>query len=170
MPYLKAGYHVIIVTLPEYDVRRFAPPDGIRGVLAAPPCTEFSFAKNMHGDKCKRDFEAGMEIVNACLQIIKKAEPKWWALENPRGYLRQFLGKPVMTFDPYDFGDPWKKKTDLWGKFNPPKMNPVQPLNVKFSLMHSKEIYPEMYGKMSRQDRRAITPPGFARAFFEANP
>jgi hypothetical protein len=80
------------------------------------------------------------------------------------------MGKPVLTFDPYDFGDPWKKKTDLWGEFNLPKKNLVKPLNVKFTLMRSKEIYPEMYGKMSRQERRAITSPGFARAFFEANP
>lgn len=30
-----------------------------------------------------------MEIVNACLRIIEKCKPVWWAMENPRGYLRQ---------------------------------------------------------------------------------
>lgn len=40
---------------------------------------------------------------------------------------------------------------------------------VKFSMLKSKEIYPEYYGVYSRQVRRAITPPGFAKAFFKAN-
>ena len=39
----------------------------------------------------------------------------------------------------------------------------------KFSMLLSKEIYPEFYGMYTRQERRAITPPGFAQAFFEAN-
>ena len=28
---------------------------------------------------------------------------------------------------------------------------------------------PEYYGKLTRQERRAITPPGFAKAFYEVN-
>lgn len=39
----------------------------------------------------------------------------------------------------------------------------------KFSWLKSKEIYPEFYGIYNRQERRAITPPKFAQAFFEAN-
>lgn len=39
----------------------------------------------------------------------------------------------------------------------------------KFSMLYSKEIYPEFYGIYTRQERRAITPPKFAKAFFEAN-
>ena len=39
----------------------------------------------------------------------------------------------------------------------------------KFSMLLSKEIYPEFYGIFTRQERRAITPPKFAQAFYEAN-
>ncbi len=171
-PYRDAGYDVRIITLPEQDVRTYAPPKtkNVYGILAAPPCTEFSFAKHFHGKgKYHYDFDAGMEIVTACLDIIHLCNPLWWALENPRGYLRKFIGNPVMTFDPYEFGDPYKKKTDLWGIFTVPKRNPVEPLPIKFSQLHSKDIHPEFYGILDRQTRRAITPPGFARAFFEAN-
>ena len=39
----------------------------------------------------------------------------------------------------------------------------------KFSMLLSKEIYPEFYGIFTRQERRAITPPKFAKAFYEVN-
>jgi hypothetical protein len=169
LPWKGSGYDVEIVTLPNIDVRDYIPPKNVYCVLAAPPCTEFSFAKNMHGSKCKRDFKKGLEVVGACLRIIYQCHPKVWALENPRGYLRKFLGVPKLTFDPYNYGDPYKKKTDLWGKFNLPKLNQVQPKNIKFSLMKSYEIVPEQFGILSRSERRSITPSGFANAFFEAN-
>ena len=52
-PYKKAGYKVINVTLPKYDVNLWnktrdiinAIEEGIYGILAAPPCTQFSFAR-----------------------------------------------------------------------------------------------------------------------------
>lgn len=40
---------------------------------------------------------------------------------------------------------------------------------IKFSMLRSKDIYPEFCGIYTRQERRAITPPGFAKAFYEAN-
>jgi hypothetical protein len=56
-----------------------------------------------------------------CLRIIDEAQPKWWVIENPgMGRLRDFLGKPVATYQPYQYGSPWTKKTSLWGNFNMP--------------------------------------------------
>ena len=40
--YKAAGYDVRVITLPEYDVLTYVPPDNVYGILAAPPCTEFS--------------------------------------------------------------------------------------------------------------------------------
>lgn len=120
-PYKDAGYDVRVITLPEYDVCTYVPPENVYGILAAPPCTEFSIAK---GNRY-RDFASGLEIVNACLQIIWKCRLsgslKFWALENPVGYLRQFLGVPAYQFEHWEFGDPQLKRTDLWGYFNPPR-------------------------------------------------
>ncbi len=214
-PYKEAGYSVVTITLPDYDVRTaqkwpsriyFSSQTGgpeinievdkVYGVLAAPPCTMFSFART--NAKKPRDLREGMECVRACLDIIwrikevqqttsKKTLPlKFWALENPyHGFLPQFLGKPAFTFDPWEFGDGYQKRTALWGHFNEPKKNPVpmtdeakakaktnshlHTLGVKFDYLKSKDIHPEHFGKFDRQTRRSITPQGFANAFYKAN-
>lgn len=41
---------------------------------------------------------------------------------------------------------------------------------MKFDRLKTKEIHPKYYGIYDRRTRRAITPPNFAKAFFEANP
>lgn len=65
-PYRDAGYDVRLVTLPDNDVRTYEPPAGVYGILAAPPCTEFSVAKGAQ----PRDFAGAMEIVQVCFKII----------------------------------------------------------------------------------------------------
>lgn len=150
-PYADAGYDVRLVTLPEHDVSDYQPPANVHGILAAPPCTEFSLAKAGH----PRDFASALRVVCACLRIIAIARPQWWALENPTGMLGHFLGTPRDVFQPCDFGDPWTKRTALWGYFTLPARRYVRPSSG-------------MPGRTSAE--RAVTPPGFARAFFEANP
>ena len=164
------------------------PPYEVYGILAAPPCTEFSVlncvAENRH-----RDFDKGMEIVEACLNIIKSTKCQWWALENPRGHLRHFLGKPKFTFQPWEYGDPWTKATDIWGNFNIPeklykKWEDVPnklPLYTRkgrekpnFAFLHKsawKQIPQLSWHHQPETDAefRAMTPPGFAWAFYEAN-
>lgn len=172
-PYREAGYDVRLVTLPDQDVRLYIPPPNVHGILAAPPCTEFSFAKHYHGKgNYTHNFQEGLSVVDACLRIVMVSKPKWWALENPRGYLRRFLGLPAMTFNPWEYGDPYQKTTDIWGNYEiPAKTISEKPEKaVKFSLLKTREIAPEKYGILSRTERRAITPPGFAKAFFAANP
>jgi hypothetical protein len=100
--------------------------------------------------------------VDACLRIIYLSRPDFWALENPVGRLVHYLGKPVMSFNPCDYGDPYTKKTLLWGRFNKPTIHPVEP--VKGSMMH------RLPPSDRRKELRSITPPGFALAFFVANP
>lgn len=152
-PYRDAGYDVRLVTLPDHDVRTFIPPAGVWGILAAPPCTEFSIAKNGH----PRDFARWMECVNACVRLVWQCRPRWWALENPgSGHLAKFLGIPTDSFQPYEFGDPWTKRTALWGEFALPVRGPfVKPAGSAMQRRNADAI--------------AVTPPGFSRAFFEAN-
>ena len=180
-PYEEAGYDLRNITLPDYDVRTYKPPENVYGILAAPPCTMFSFART--NSKEPRDLGEGMECVRACLNIIwsvmeikqdtiKKTLPlQFWALENPyHGFLKKFLGKPAMIFDPWEFGDGYQKRTALWGNFNEPKKNPIPIKDLeKFDMLKSKDIHPEAFGKLDRQARRSITPVGFANAFFRAN-
>jgi len=178
-PYKKAGYDVRLITLPKYDVMDYMPPNDVYGVLAAPPCTMFSFART--NAKKPRNLKEGMVVVTGCLRIIwecqyklqkdtqKKSSLNFWALENPNGMLKWFLGKPAFEFNPYDFGDNYKKNTHLWGRFNDPLKTPIKPTGPKFDKLKTKEIHPEFYGKLNRTERRAITPSGFAKAFFEVN-
>jgi hypothetical protein len=222
-PYKDAGYDVRLVTLPDLDVCALANIeqrewkgyraiwDKIRrheiyGILAAPPCTMFSFART--NAKKPRDLQEGMQCVRACFDIVwecmevqqptaKKELPlKFWALENPyHGFLKKFLGTPAFTFDPWEFGNGYQKRTALWGHFNEPIKNPVEltpemkelaktnsylhkikyPVagrddeRIKFDYLKSKDIHPEAFGKFDRQTRRSITPAGFAKAFFDSN-
>lgn len=185
-PYKDAGYDVRLVTLPDNDVRTYQPPNGVYGILAAPPCTEFSIAKD---HKLVRDYDAGMELVNACVAIINKCIPSFHCLENPVGYLPDFLGAPQYSFQPWWFGDAWAKRTCLWGNFNKPARQfknwdevpkipelYIRPGRGKPSLAfqhksHKKYIRAFDYFEADTDAAfRAITPQGFAKAFFEAKP
>jgi len=168
-PYADAGYDVRNITLPDYDVTDYCMRDKLAalkpyGILAAPPCTMFSLARQ--NAKTPRDFRSAINVVRACLEIIWECRYehhlKFWALENPTGYLRQFLGKPAYTFKPCDFGDPIAKRTDLWGYYNPPKKL-KRPAKVPIGHHRNSANYPRCPVK------RAITPTGFAQAFFKAN-
>lgn len=177
-PYKDAGYDVVNVTLPEYDVRKWfqytlVNIESVYGILAAPPCTQFSLARTTA--KTPRDFKGGMEVVRACMDIIWEFHPTFWAMENPVGLLRQFMGKPAMTFQPFMYGDRYTKKTDLWGYFNEPVKDQKYVSEDQMLLMseNKRELpeLPEGYippdGKQAA--RRAMTPQGFAKAFYEAN-
>jgi len=181
-PYKEAGYDVRLVTLPDHDVRTYKPPENVHGILAAPPCTEFSVAKG----STKRDFVSGLEIVEACLKIIWHSRIfcglQWWCLENPLGFLRQFLGIPKYTFEQWQFGEFLIKRTDLWGYFKSPrpttKIKPSKEMTKRYpngktnARCWARPNCPKEYENMnlSRSDIRAITPQRFARAFFKANP
>lgn len=153
-PYRDAGYDVRVLTLPDCDITTLqVPADRVQGVLCAPPCTEFSLAKN----GSPRDIRAGLEVVSACLRIVYACKPTWWALENPVGLLSHYLGVPRDVWEPFEFGDPHTKATALWGEFNIPQRGPyVEPTGSAMDLPTAEE--------------RAITPEGFALAFFRANP
>src|SRR4051812_37863824 len=161
-PYKRAGYIVKRITLPRNDVRTFqVPSERVWGVLAAPPCTEFSLAKNGH----ERDFVEGMACVNACMRIVLQVRPEWWALENPVGLLSRWLGRPGLVFEPHEFGDPWTKRTAIWGSFALPTRGPfVKPLGGGGPLCSL--CFPDAPSPCSLAEHRAITPRGFARAFF----
>lgn len=105
----------------EIGVENYHPEGKIHGIIANPPCTEFSIARD--GGK-PRDPEAGFTLVWECLRIINEAQPEWYAIENPAtGALKQYLGTPRHSYEPWEYGSPWTKRTSLWGNFNiPPKI------------------------------------------------
>jgi len=204
-PFKDAGYDVRVITLPDYDVERWREyPELVKilhsnrvvGIFAAPPCTMFSIARNDKTAKKPRDMRKGMKTVLACLEIIweclyknyriKENSLMFWALENPNGYLKRFLGKSVLDFNPCDYGDPYTKRTLIWGMFDEPKKNIVKVRSFEhpttkgakdfvscvehFSdLKNIPEGYLEKTGISKRATLRSMTPEGFANAFFKAN-
>jgi len=179
-PYKEAGYDVRIITWPEWDARLYpskrseaarnpkdffdiADHEEVYGILAAPVCTVFS-GSGATWKRSDADMVEGLSLVDACLRIIWVLKPKFWAMENPVGKLRKWIGQPKMSFNPCDYGDPYKKRTLLWGEFNTKlEKNPVTPIIP--SPLH------QNYGGKSAKTKeaRSITPKGFAKAFFLAN-
>jgi len=189
-PYADDGFTVELVTLPDLDVTQWVgTEDHIRifstngksfleveiakiyGILAAPPCTEFSRAKST-----PRDFDAGLKTVRSCLDLIwhvaARTKLEFWALENPEGYLRHFLGLPALTFEPWWYGDAHTKQTDLWGYFNRPR-NAIALRPVALAGFDRREEVKSGFGPGSKMRKdaaaRSVTPIGFARLFHEAN-
>ncbi len=184
---LDKDYEVVMIGK-DIGVENYTPPQNVYGVIANPVCTEFSTANGFHK---KRDYEKGMEMVNHCLRIIKESNPVFWVIENPaNGRLKEFLGKPRITYQPWRYGSPWTKKTALWGNFNIPiplydnwedvpkiKELYVRPGRPKPALafLHKSAVnlIPEMqwakdYIKCDA-DLRSMCSQGFAKAFYEAN-
>lgn len=162
-PYLRAGYEVHRATLPTSDVRMMEWLDiHVHGILAAPPCTVFA-SSGARWERLDAEIKAALAVVDACLRAVAIYRPAWWALENPIGTLRRWLGPPRMYFDPNEYGDPYTKRTCLWGEFQMPYKVARVPA-LAGSAMH------KLPPSVDRAALRSVTPAGFAAAFFEANP
>lgn len=182
-PWLDAGYQVHTFDIqndPEFgDVKNFSAEffmdlfgdfegQDIHAVIAACPCTDFAVSGARHFAAKDADGRTvdSVALVRQTLATIEYFKPVIWAIENPVGRIEKLSGLPPwrMSFDPNAFGDPYTKKTLLWGRFNGDlPIAPVEP--VEGSKMHSQ------YGGKSQatKNARSVTPEGFAYSFFMAN-
>lgn len=141
----------------------------VDGVLAAVPCTDFAVSgARWFAEKDKNgQTQKSIELVNQTLKIVDLCMPDFWCVENPISRIHNLvpeLGRPQMYFNPCDFGEPYTKKTALYGEFNTDlKKSPVEP--IEGSKMW------RLYGGSSERTKelRSLTPKGFAQAFFDAN-
>lgn len=146
----------------------------IHGILAAPPCTDFAVSGAQYWKAKDADGRtaASLALVRATLAIIDAYRPAWWALENPVGRLNKLVPElepfGPWYFQPHWYGDPWTKKTGLWGTFNRnlPR-NDVEPIRY-----NSQGSWTQSLGGKSERTKelRSMTPEGFALAFARANP
>lgn len=178
-PYADAGYNVLRIGK-EIGVENYYPPNNVYGIIANPVCTMLSWCRT--NAKAPRDLREGMFLVKECLRIIWEAQYnltttnskltvlKFWVIENPsRGFLPQFLGKPAAKYQPYEYGDNYKKETALWGNFVMPPKTPIECTAPKFDQLKTKDIHYKGNEHLTRKERRSICSPGFAKAFFKAN-
>lgn len=108
--------------------------------------------------------------------MVQKCDPVFWALENPVGRLPTLLpelGKP-WYFNPCEFAgwlegeasdrECYTKRTGLWGNFN-------RPSKLARTVLPGCNPIMSLGGKSERtKELRSMTPLGFAKAFFVANP
>ena len=170
--YKENGYEVLQVDIKwDLDVLSLEKadlPDLLYGILAAPPCTDFSGSGAQYWKVKDADgrTNVSLALVDKTVEIISWFPGiKFWALENPVGRLstlRPHLGKP-WYFQPCWYGDPYTKKTGLWGNFNKELIkNEVVPDPNNWIM--------KLGGKSERtKELRSMTPLGFAKAFYEAN-
>lgn len=183
---LDDDYSVILVGK-EIGVENFNPPDNVHGIIANPVCTEFSKAGGFHVEKNEKK---GMFLVNHCLRIIREVSPAWWVIENPAtGTLKNYLGKPYATYEPYQYGSGWTKRTALWGRFNMPAplydwescpknenlyIRPGRP-KPSLAFLHKSAIqfmpeYQWCRDKITSDNAiRSLCSDGFAREFYKEN-
>ena len=149
---------LVIEDLPEY----------VSGILAAPPCTDFAGSGAQYWKAKDEDgrTDASLKLIDKTLEIISwYPDLQFWALENPVGRLQKLrpqLGKP-WYFQSYWYGDPYTKKTGLWGNFNKDlPRNDVEPDPNSWVM--------KLGGKSEKtKELRSMTPLGFAKAFYLAN-
>ena len=147
-------------------------------IIAFPPCTFLTVTGNRwfnierYGDKAikrnadrKEAIDFFMMFANAdCAKIV---------IENPVGVMSSHYQKPNQIINPYQFGDPFEKKTCLWIKGLPNLIptNIVEP--PKRTEFASGKSMPTWYAdawKLPKEERaklRSKTFPGIAEAMAE---
>lgn len=165
----KKTHQVNIITLPETDLLDINPGDLEKPdvILFASPCTVWanSGARWWINRTPDEIFEHAAVLAHG-LYLIAHMKPRVWCIENPIGRMTKILGPPVARFNPCDYGDPYTKMTYLWGEFNMPQKNPVEPIRVC-----SQGSWVQKLGGKSEKTKylRSLTPSGFANAFYKVN-
>lgn len=152
-------------------------------IIAFPPCTHLAVSGAMHFEKKRKDGRQREGIEFFCKILFCDCEKI--AVENPVGimgggnYLKQHFPEiaekynlpkePTQTIQPYEYGEPSKKKTCLWLKGLDP-LNPtdiVEPKLITYQCKNGKTAtFSEDYciGGGDRARRRSKTYLGVAKA------
>jgi len=147
-------------------------------IIAFPPCTYLTVTGNRwfnvekYGDKAIKRIRDREEAIKFFM-MFANADCERIAIENPIGIMSTSWRKPDQIIQPYEFGDPYEKKTCLWLK-GLPKLSPTNivkpPPRTKFN---SGKTMPTWYAeafrlpKEERAKLRSKTFPGIAKAMAE---
>lgn len=105
---LKLGHDLRTYGAKKIHALSKAYPD-IRGVLAAPPCTDFTVSGAGHWARkdAAGTTEHSLDLVRIVLKFVTYLKPDFWAIENPVGRLPRLLpdilGQPRFSFHPWEF-------------------------------------------------------------------
>ncbi len=176
----EGGYFLDSIYQRRVGYEAFAGMD-VWGVLAAPPCTDFSSsgARWFAAKDADGRTEASAQVVRDCLAVVEHTSPHWWVLENPRGRIARVVpevGKWLMHFDPCDYAgfarfperEAYTKDTYLYGDFSialpDSRIEPVYYTDNKGN--RGSWQWKHLGGNSERtKELRSMTPEGFAYAF-----
>lgn len=144
-------------------------------ILAFPPCTYLTVTGNRwfnverYGAKAIQRHKDREEAIKFFM-LFANADCHRIAIENPVGIMSSEWRKPDCIIQPYQFGDPYEKKTCLWLK----GLEPLRPTNIveppRRTEFKSGKTMPAWYAeawKLPKEERaklRSKTFPGIAKA------
>lgn len=144
-------------------------------IIAFPPCTYLTKTGNRwfnvakYGEKAVKRHESRNKAIDFFMAIAS-ANCKRIAIENPVGVISTAWRKPDQIIDPYQFGDPFEKKTCLWLK-GLPLLTPTQEVvpQPRVRLNNGKVVSARYkrtcnMTKSKRARARSVTFPGIAKA------
>lgn len=147
-------------------------------IIAFPPCTYLTVTGNRwfnverYGEKAIQRQRDREDAVNFFMAFANADCPRV-AIENPIGHMSTAYRKPDQIINPYQFGDPFEKKTCLWVQ-GLPKLKPTNVVDVpprtKFSSGKSMPSWYADAWKLPKEERaklRSKTFPGIAKAMAE---
>lgn len=147
------------------DMRDWLPPRGdIAFAAFFPPCTDVAVS----GARWFKDKGLGSLINSLALFDVAVKLAEWsgapYMIENPVSVVSTYWRKPDYTFDPWNYGDLWSKKTCLWtgGGFRMPEYVFTEP-PADTDFLRIRDL-----GSRG-QAERSVTPRGFAEHVFLAN-
>jgi len=134
-------------------------------ILAFPPCTHLAvsgaawFAQKREDGRQQQGIDFFMLFTNAVCPMV--------AIENPVGIMSSAWRRPDQVIQPYEYGDPYSKKTCLWLK-GLPRLVPTEITEsgemVKYASGKSMSRWMASIPKAGRAAARSKTFPGIASA------
>lgn len=144
-------------------------------IIAFPPCTYLTVTGNRwfnierYGDKAIQRHKDREEAIKFFM-MFANADCEKIVIENPVGVMSSEWRKPNQIINPYQFGDPFEKKTCLWIK-GLPNLVPTDVVDPpKRTEFASGKTMPAWYAeawKLPKEERaklRSKTFPGIAKA------
>lgn len=144
-------------------------------VIAFPPCTYLTVTGNRwfnidrYGDKAIQREKDRQDAIKFFMTFAE-SKVRHVAIENPVGIMSSYWRKPDQIINPYEFGDPFEKKTCLWLK-NLPLLKATDvvqpPPRVKYDSGKSMPSWYADAWKLPKDERaklRSKTFPGIAKA------
>lgn len=147
-------------------------------IIAFPPCTYLTVTGNRwfnverYGEKALQR-QKDREDATRFFMAFANADCPRIAIENPVGIMSSTWRKPNQIINPFQFGDPFEKKTCLWLK-GLPELKPTNVVEVPpRKQFDSGKSMPSWYAeawhlpKEERAKMRSKTFPGIAKAMAE---